>query len=113
MEDFWTAAPYLFAAPSQYVEKDCAKFWKEENYGHLHDVRSLIAAYDGPWAVAAIAESLEGYIKSNGWPIGGVMNCLRLALTGAASGLGIAEIIYTIGLEEAVRRIDNAFKALA
>ena len=41
------------------------------------------------------------------------MNCLRLALTGAASGLGIAEIIYTTGLQEAVARIDKAFEKLA
>ena len=62
--------------------------------------------------VGAIAESLEGYIKGNEWPLGKVMNCLRLALTGAASGLGIAEIIYTIGIGETVRRIDYAFKTL-
>jgi hypothetical protein len=40
------------------------------------------------------------------------MNSLRLSLTGSASGLGIAEIIYTIGLQETVRRIDHAFKTL-
>ncbi len=111
--DFWTAAPYLFEAPSDYIEKDVAKFWKEENYSHLHAVREHIAGYAGAWKVKAIAESLEGYIKGEGWPIGGVMNCLRLALTGAASGLGIAEIIYTTGLQEAVARIDKAFEKLA
>ena len=75
-------------------------------------MRDHIAAYAGPWEVKAIAESLEGYIKGEGWPIGGVMNCLRLTLTGAASGLGIAEIIYTTGLEEAVARIDKALNTI-
>ena len=110
--DFWTAAPYLFQAPSSFNEKDCAKFWKEENYAHLPEVREHIASYSGAMEVGAIAESLEGYIKGNEWPLGKVMNCLRLALTGAASGLGIAEIIYTIGIGETVRRIDYAFKTL-
>ena len=110
--DFWTAAPYLFAAPADYTEKDVTKFWKPENTEHLPDVRGHIAAYDGEWTVAAIAESLEAFIKGNEWPLGKVMNCLRLSLTGSASGLGIAEIIYTIGTGEAVKRIDKALKTL-
>ena len=112
VEDFWTAAPYLFEAPGEFAEKDVAKFWKEENFCHLPAVRDHIAAYAGVWEVKAIAESLEGYIKGEGWPIGGVMNCLRLTLTGAASGLGIAEIIYTTGLQEAVARIDKALNTI-
>ena len=110
--DFWTAAPYLFVAPSEYVQKDAAKFWTAENCGYLSKLRSHIAAYKSELEVAAIAESIENYIRSNQWPFGKVMNSLRLSLTGSASGLGIAEIIYTIGLQETVRRIDNAFKTL-
>jgi len=112
VSDFWTAAPYLFAAPSEYTAKDVAKFWKEDNYGHLPAVRDHIAGYAGEWAVAEIASYLEGWIKEAGWPLGGVMNCLRLTLTGSASGLGIAEIIYTIGLKEACSRIDKALDTL-
>ena len=44
--------------------------------------------------------------------MGKVMNCLRLTLTGAASGLGIAEIVTTIGTGEASRRIAWALKRL-
>ncbi len=110
--DFWTAAPYLFVAPSEYVQKDAAKFWTAENCGYLSKLRSHIAAYKSELEVAPIAESIENYIRSNQWPFGKVMNSLRLSLTGSASGLGIAEIIYTIGLQETVRRIDNAFKTL-
>jgi glutamyl-tRNA synthetase len=99
-------------APAEYVQKDASKFWTAENCGHLSKLRSHIAAYKGEWEVAAIAESIENYIRSNQWPLGKVMNSLRLSLTGSASGLGIAEIIYTIGLQETVRRIDHAFKTL-
>ena len=41
------------------------------------------------------------------------MNCLRLALTGAASGLGIADIVSFIGKDEALERLDYAFRRLA
>lgn len=110
--DFWTAAPYLFVAPSTYVEKDAKKFWKEENYSHLPQLSEHLSNYTADWKVEAIAEYLEGYIKEQGWSLGGVMNCLRLALTGAASGLGIAEIIYVIGLSEAIDRIKKAIETL-
>ena len=39
------------------------------------------------------------------YPMGKVMNSLRLALTGAASGLGIAAIISFIGRKEFARRM--------
>ena len=90
--DFWTIAPYLFVAPSEYVEKDLRKFGTAENYS---------------MACEAIesGEDLDTFIRSREWPMGKVMNCIRLGLTGSGSGLGIHEIISCIGHEEAVRRV--------
>lgn len=90
--DFWTIAPYLFVAPSEYVEKDLRKFGTAENYS---------------MACEAIesGEDLETFIRSREWPMGKVMNCIRLGLTGSGSGLGIHEIISCIGHEEAVCRV--------
>lgn len=44
--------------------------------------------------------------------MGKVMNCLRLALVGASSGLGIADIVTIIGKEEFASRIDKIKAAL-
>ena len=44
--------------------------------------------------------------------MGKVMNCLRLALTGSASGLGIGDIIYLIGVSEALERLAFATRRL-
>ena len=90
--DLWTAAPYLFVAPTEYVEKDLAKFGTPENYA-----MALEALESGA--------DLEEYIREREWPMGKVMNCIRLALTGSGSGLGIHEIISCIGVEEAVKRL--------
>ena len=90
--DLWTAAPYLFVAPKEYVEKDLAKFGTPENYA-----MALEALESGA--------DLEEYIREREWPMGKVMNCIRLALTGSGSGLGIHEIISCIGHDEAVRRV--------
>lgn len=128
VQDFWTIAPYLFIAPCQYEEfgvkagaasakpadgrpvdprakvyddsltapflaKDADKFFSAENIAMARE------------AVGS-GENIEEFIRSREWPLGKVMNCIRLALTGSSNGLGIAEIIGLIGREEALRRID-------
>jgi glutamyl/glutaminyl-tRNA synthetase len=61
--------------------------------------------YRGTLEVPALEKELEEYIKMRGYPMGKVMNSLRLALTGSASGLGIAAIISLIGRKEFARRM--------
>lgn len=61
--------------------------------------------------VHTIEESLTGYIKENGWKMGQIMNTLRLFFVGEAKGLGIADIIFFIGKEEALRRIKAGIEA--
>ena len=63
-------------------------------------------AFDGEFTPEGLGLPLEEYIRSNEWPMGKVMNCLRLALVGASSGLGIADIVTLIGKEEFARRIE-------
>ena len=104
--DLYTAAPYLYRAPSEYIQKDVDKFWKEENVG----MASEVAAFIGEGNITSGA--IEDYIRSREWPMGKVMNTLRLALAGSASGLGIAEILSVIGPAEAAGRFASALKAL-
>ena len=104
--DFWEIAPYLFVAPTSFVEKDAAKFWKEENYSLALQAADFILKFEGEFTPAGLGEPLEEYIRSNEWPMGKVMNCLRLALVGASSGLGIADIVTLIGKKEFAKRID-------
>ena len=104
--DFWDIASYLFVAPTEFVEKDAAKFWKEENYTLALQVADFILGFDGEFTKASLEGPLEEYIRGNEWPMGKVMNCLRLALVGASSGLGIADIVTLIGKDEFAKRIE-------
>ncbi len=106
--DFWDIAWYLFKAPVEYAEKDVAKFWKPENVELALKVADYILAYDGAWDKEHLESALEEYIRSNEWPMGKVMNCIRLALTGSGSGLGIADVVVLIGKEEFKARIEAA-----
>ena len=104
--DFWDIASYLFIAPTSFVEKDAAKFWKEENYTLALQVADFILGFKGEFTKESLEGPLEEYIRGNEWPMGKVMNCLRLALVGASSGLGIADIVTLIGKEEFAKRIE-------
>ena len=117
--DFWDIASYLFRAPESYIEKDVAKFWKEENYTLSFQVADFICSFDGGHGNAGpefTKEEIEGpmeeFIRSREWPMGKVMNCLRLALAGSSSGLGIADIVSLIGRKEVARRIASVKAAL-
>lgn len=124
--DFWDIASYLFVTPQSYVEKDAAKFWKEENYSLALQVADFIVKgkdsageneAEGvvPGEELGIVEfskegievPVEKFIRSHGWHMGKVMNCLRLALVGASSGLGIADIVSLIGKDEFALRVEN------
>lgn len=135
--DFWTIASCLFVAPKDYAKygikagaasekpatpgrpvdprakvyddsatapflaKDVDKFWKEE----YRDAAREALESCGP-------EEIEEHIRSKELPLGKVMNCLRLALTGASSGLGIADIVTFIGKDEALERLNYADERL-
>jgi glutamyl-tRNA synthetase len=104
--DFWDIASYLFIAPTSFVEKDAAKFWKEENYTLALQAADFILGFNGEFTKESLEGPLEEYIRTNEWPMGKVMNCLRLALVGASSGLGIADIVTLIGKDEFAKRIE-------
>ena len=105
-------APYLFVAPASFVEKDAAKFWKEENYTLALKVADFILGFEGEFTKEALEGPLEEYIRGNEWPMGKVMNCLRLAMVGGSNGLGIADIVTLIGKAEFAKRIEFIKAAL-
>lgn len=98
--DFWTIAPYLFVAPTEFNAKDSGKFGSREFFDKALEAMESDA-------------DIEQYIREKEWPLGKVMNCIRLALTGNASGLGIHEILSCIGKEEAVARLKTFEKHLS
>ena len=109
------AKVYDDAATAPFLAKDVDKFWKPEWYEYCFEVCQHITGrefgfddlevYRGTLEVPELEKELEDYIKMREYPMGKVMNSLRLALTGSASGLGIAAIISLIGRKEFARRM--------
>lgn len=96
-----------------FLAKDADKFWKPEGYQPAYQVTEHVCGFDGAFTKENIEPYLEDYIREQGWPMGKVMNCIRLAITGAASGLGIADILSFIGKDEFKARMAYAGERLA
>ena len=120
--DLWDSAQCLFVAPTEYSQKDVDKFWKAEHYEYCFEVCQYITGvnfgfddlemYRGPMMQEPLETAIVDYIKTREYPMGKVMNSLRLALTGSASGLGIAAILSFIGRNEFARRMSTAAEKL-
>ena len=95
-----------------FLAKDADKFWKPEGYQPAYQVTEHVCGFDGAFTKENIEPYLEDYIREQGWPMGKVMNCIRLAVTGAASGLGIADILSFIGKDEFKARMAYAGERL-
>ena len=95
-----------------YLAKDVDKFWKPEIIEMVLKVGDFIKGFDGEWTVEEVEKGIEEFIKGNEWPMGKVMNAIRLALAGSASGLGIADIVARIGKKETAARLESAVSRL-
>jgi len=95
-----------------YLAKDVDKFWKPEIVEMVMKVGDFIKGFAGEWTVKEVEKGIEEFIKGNEWPMGKVMNAIRLALAGSASGLGIADIVARIGKKETAARLENAVSKL-
>ena len=111
INEMWDLTSYFFEAPTSYDEASVAKFWKEEARAAMPVVRELLSSLE-PFTKENIEESLHELITSHEWPMGKVMNSLRLFLVGVSKGPGVADMMALFGREETLRRIDAAVKVL-
>ena len=101
----------MFKAPEEYEEKGVAKFWKGENPARIAALKEVIAGIDD-FTKENAERIVHDWIVAREYPMGQVMNSLRLTLVGAGSGPSIFDICEIIGKEETLRRIDKALETL-
>ena len=109
--DFWNLTHYFFQAPTEYDQAVVNKFWKDEIPQLVAKVKDYVMGLE-PYTKESLEGGLHSLIVDNGWPMGKVMNSLRLSLVGVNNGPGVADIIWLIGREEFATRIENALNRL-
>ena len=98
-------------APAESEEKQTRKYWKGDNPRILTELREVLASIDD-FSLENTERIVHGWIEQKGYPMGQVMNTLRLALVGAGKGPGMYDVTSFIGKEETLRRIDSLLQNL-
>ena len=107
ISDFWPLSSYFFQAPETYDEKASKKAFKEGSKEILTTIITLINNIED-FTVEALQTAIKGWITSNNIAFGQVMMPLRLALVGQLQGPDVFDIMFMIGKEESVKRIEKA-----
>ncbi|HYW06224.1 MAG TPA: hypothetical protein VE913_04655, partial [Longimicrobium sp.] len=99
----------LLADSVTYAEADVAKQWKnpEETVARLGAVRGALAEV-AEWEPTALEAALRLAAERSGAGFGKVVHPLRLALTGGSASPGIDQVLFVMGRERALGRIDAA-----
>ena len=111
VNEFWDLGHFFFAAPTIYDEKASKKALKEGTVGILKKVVE-IAASTREFTIQNIQSKLKDWITDNDVGFGKVMMPLRLALVGALQGPDVFEIMFMIGKNETVKRIEALIKTI-
>jgi glutamyl-tRNA synthetase len=112
VSDFRDLTNYFFSAPTNYDEKASKKAFKEGTTEILNTIKGLIENIE-VFDVENIQSTIKSWITSNEIGFGKVMMPLRLALVGALQGPDVFDIIYMIGKDESIKRIENAINSFA
>lgn len=78
----------------------------------MKELLSIISSIED-FTVENLQTEIKGWITSKEIGFGKVMMPLRLALVGALQGPEVFDIMYLIGKDESIRRIDNLINTLS
>ncbi|NQX85229.1 MAG: glutamate--tRNA ligase [Flavobacteriaceae bacterium] len=111
VNDFWNLANYFFVAPRQYDEKASKKAFKDGTKEILETLKELVESIENVTA-ENLQNTIKAWITSNEIGFGKVMMPLRLALVGALQGPDVFDIMFMIGKNESIKRIENAIETM-
>lgn len=111
VSEFWELSHYFFESPSNFDEKSIKKSIKEDTPGILSELKTIILHTD-EFTVSHLQDRIKGWITEKGISFGKVMMPLRLALVGSLQGPDVFEIMFMIGKNETVKRIDYLLSSI-
>ncbi|HPL93086.1 MAG TPA: glutamate--tRNA ligase [bacterium] len=85
---------------------------KEKTVEHLKSLQSELTAYAGEWSIQALNDYFIAWIKGNGWNNGDVLWPLRVALCGQEKSPSPFELLWVLGKEKGLERLQKAINLL-
>jgi len=102
----------LIGETVEYDEAAVAKHWKDAATAQrLQAVYNVLVTLE-PWTPEAIEPALREAAEKAGVGFGKVAQPLRVALTGSAASPGIDQVLWVMGRERALSRIDAALRRI-
>lgn len=102
---------YYFESPTEFDEKVIQKSWKEYTPQQLTELRSAFEILENP-----NKEDFENALRSTTEKLnvgaGKLIHPLRLAVSGTGQGPGLFDLLYTLGKEEVIKRINTALETI-
>jgi len=111
ISDFWELSNFFFVAPTTYDEKASKKAVKENTKELMLELVLVVNSVDGS-SKDGLQNAVKGWITSNDIGFGKVMMPLRLALVGALQGPDVFDIMFMIGKDESIKRINNLINSI-
>jgi len=111
VNDFIKKSSYFFQAPKEYDPVVVKKRWKRESAHRLRELAGEFSKLLDPKKEdyeAALKRTAESLRIENGE----LIHPLRLAVSGIGEGPGVYEIVYILGKDETIRRINSAIERI-
>ncbi len=109
VSDFWDLSHFFFETPREYDEKALKKAWKDDTNGLMRELVAFIKTLEFE-SSESIQTAIKTWISNREIGFGKVMMPLRIALVGDLKGPDLYEIIFMIGRDETLKRIEKAIE---
>jgi len=111
IKEYLEKSPYFFEAPTSFEENTVKKRWKDDSAELLKKLSAKFSLLNNPQK-----EDYEAALKSTAEELqvgnGKLIHPLRLAVSGMGSGPGVFDIVFIIGKDETLKRINYALETI-
>lgn len=109
--DYVEGCAYFYQAPTSYDEGTIKKRWKEDSPSLLAAYRKRLETCE--WTRESLEAELKAVTEEAGCGGGRLIHPVRLAVSGVGGGPGLYDLLYLVGREGCLSRIDRALEALS
>jgi glutamyl-tRNA synthetase len=112
IKEFIDTCAYFYEAPTEYEQKAVEKNWKPETPDQLIKLKEEFAKLSNP-AKEEYEYSLTKVSEELNVGKGKLIHPLRLAVSGQSTGPGMFDLLFILGKDEVVKRIEAAVKNIS
>lgn len=107
VKEFIDTCSYFYEAPTEYEQKSIEKNWKPETPSYLNKLKVVFELLS-----SASKEDYENVLAKVSEELnvgkGKLIHPLRLAVSGQSTGPGMFDLLFILGKDEVIKRIDTA-----